>query len=126
MTAWSPPRQGASFQGLDISQYAMARPRVVSLSDGRPGQEWAVTGQGTKLGRNPSCQIIPYNPKGISREHCLIQYDPANRVFYVYDLHSSYGTFLANGARISPNQPAVLQPGQEFVLPNQARFRVEA
>lgn len=44
----------------------------------------------------------------------------------LYDLGSSYGTFLGNGLRVPQGQPAALRTGDEFYLASRGNvFRVE-
>ena len=53
---------------------------------------------------------------GVSSRHCQVHYDERDGVFVVTDLNSTYGTFLANGQRISPNTPVKLPPKSSIYL----------
>ncbi|MCS6871381.1 MAG: FHA domain-containing protein [Anaerolineae bacterium] len=53
--------------------------------------------------------------RGVSREHCMISYH--NRQFFVTDLNSANGTFV-NRKRLQPNQPCLLNDGDELMLGN--------
>lgn len=82
------------------------------------GRLYHVTNTGVRFGRNPSCQISFTTDKaiGISSDHCLLQYDQQRKIFVLYDLGSTYGTFLANGKRLKPQVPETLFSGDEFFL----------
>lgn len=76
-----------------------------------------VSAQGIYIGRDQSCCTVCFRGvPGVSARHCMLQYDANNRVFLLYDLNSSYGTFLPDGTRVLPGTPAMLKPGAEFNL----------
>ncbi|NLD28755.1 MAG: FHA domain-containing protein [Myxococcales bacterium] len=52
---------------------------------------------------------------GVSRQHAKILYEGEN--FFIVDLDSGNGTFL-NGARLSPNERNLLQPGDNITIDN--------
>ena len=66
-------------------------------------------GEETLIGRNPTTDITLLD-EGISREHALISYDPANQTHTIEDLQSTNGTKL-NGKKI---RSAVLANGDEI------------
>ncbi len=70
------------------------------------------------MGRDPKkCQIVfPKDTPGISSTHCELKAEGGALV--LIDRQSSYGTFLGNGARLDPNQPFELRPGDVFYLAN--------
>jgi len=68
------------------------------------------------IGRDPGqCGIIfPDKTPGVSALHCEVRREGAG--FTITDLGSSYGTFFAGGAKLSPNVPYPLRPGDSFYL----------
>lgn len=119
---------GSSFEHIGLTQFtrdAVTNPFIMQVSGVGMGRVYPVSGQGVKIGRNPSCNFLIHNTPGISREHCMVQFDPGRQEFLVYDLNSMYGTFLNNGAKISPGQPVFLRSGDEFSLAGTVRFRVD-
>lgn len=71
------------------------------------------------IGRNPQCQIRfrPDTP-GVSGLHCQVQAFEHTGTYGVEltDLGSTYGTYLSNGTRLTPNQTYFLQEGDTFLL----------
>ena len=62
------------------------------------------------------CNICyPIDAKGISSLHCQLR--KVGRQIELIDLGSSYGTYV-NGARLAPNTPVLLNPGDRFCLAN--------
>lgn len=63
-------------------------------------------------GNYPDIDLTPYGAidEGVSRVHALFQ--RTEDTFTVVDMNSSNGTYL-NGQRMMPNQPRVLQDGDE-------------
>ena len=91
------------------------------------GQAFPVSTHGVMLGRDPSsCDFVfPSNAKGISRNHCKLQFNPQTQMFVLYDLGSSFGTYLGSGIQVPQGQPAALRAGDEFYLATRANvFRV--
>lgn len=68
------------------------------------------------IGRdNSKCTVTyPLDAPGISGTHCELSVN-GNDV-YLKDLGSSYGTFLANGQKLEPNQPTKMGNGAIFYL----------
>lgn len=67
------------------------------------------------IGRDNSCNIrFDSSSPNLSRRHCMINYDGSN--VWITDMGSSYGTFLANGTRLTQGQKMLLQPGMGFYL----------
>ena len=68
------------------------------------------------MGRDPEkCQVVfPKNTPGISSVHCEII--PEAKTVLLIDHKSSYGTYLENGTRLTPNQPYTLKRGDSFYL----------
>lgn len=70
------------------------------------------------LGRDATwCNIVfEANTPGVSSNHCTIQYNAVNQSFVLTDNGSSYGTFLDNGKKLTPNVPVTLSAGNTFYL----------
>jgi len=68
------------------------------------------------IGRDPSaCNLVlDSGAKGVSRVHCRLRLED-NRVMLA-DAGSTYGTFLANGRKLSPEKEERLTNGQGFSL----------
>ena len=67
------------------------------------------------IGRDASCQVIfPQGTPGISKLHCRVSLQGGR--IYLTDLGSSYGTYLTNGTKLSPNVPVQLSSGERFYL----------
>lgn len=102
-------------------------PQIIGISGQFAGQAFPVSTHGVMLGRDPSsCDFVfPSNAQGISRNHCKLQFNPQTQMFVLYDLGSSYGTFLGSGVRVPQGQPAALRAGDEFYLASRGNvFRV--
>ena len=102
-------------------------PQIIGISGQFAGQAFPVSTHGVMLGRDPSsCDFVfPSNAKGISRNHCKLQFNPQTQMFVLYDLGSSFGTYLGSGIQVPQGQPAALRAGDEFYLATRANvFRV--
>ena len=102
-------------------------PQIIGISGQYAGRSIPVAPQGSMLGTDAaSCDFpIPHGTPGISRNHCKIQFNSQTQMFILYDLGSTYGTFLGNGSRVMQGQPMALRPGDEFYLASRAMvFRV--
>ncbi len=102
-------------------------PQIIGVAGQFAGKSFQISQQGILMGRDSaSCEFaFPDNAQGISRNHCRIMYNPQTQMFVLYDLGSSYGTFLATGAKVLQGQPVALRPGDEFYLASRANtFRV--
>ncbi len=68
------------------------------------------------IGRNmESCNIVyAEGTPGISSVHCRVALINGNLT--LFDLDSSYGTFLENGTKLEANRPYPLQEGESFYL----------
>lgn len=78
------------------------------------------------IGRDPArCNIVfPDKTPGVSALHCELRREGAG--LSLTDLGSSYGTFLNNGAKLSPNAPYPIKPGDTFYLGEAANsFRLD-
>lgn len=102
-------------------------PQIIGISGQFAGKAFPIAPQGIMLGRDSSSCDLAFadNTQGISRNHCKIQYNHQTQMFVVYDLGSSYGTFLSNGTKILQGQPTALRSDEEFYLASRANsFRV--
>ena len=102
-------------------------PQIIGVAGQFAGKSFQISQQGILMGRDSaSCEFaFPDNAQGISRNHCRIMFNPQTQMFVLYDLGSSYGTFLATGAKVPQGQPVALRPGDEFYLASRANtFRV--
>lgn len=99
--------------------------QVRGMSGYFQGKAFPVSGQ-LKFGRdNNSCNVVfPIDQPGISGTHCMLA--PEADGVYLTDLGSSYGTFLANGTKLTPHTPVRLHPGDAFYLAGEENlFAVE-
>lgn len=95
-----------------------AQPKLVGVAGRHAGQAFLIGPQGLLMGRDQSaCDFVfDNNTNGISRTHCKVEYNPQTGMFILYDLGSSYGTFLGNGVRVPQGQPMALRSGDQFYL----------
>ena len=89
--------------------------RVQGQSGTFAGRRFAVSGQ-VRIGRDPGGNdlVYPDGTPGISGRHCVVTLSGGQVT--LTDLGSSYGTFLAGGQRLAPNQPVPLHIGDRFYL----------
>lgn len=102
------------------ADYAVNPPPVQGLrlqgqSGAFAGRRFAINGQ-VRIGRDPAGNdlVYPNGAPGISGRHCLLTLSGGQVM--LTDLGSSYGTFLAGGQRLAPNQPVTLRIGDRFWL----------
>lgn len=95
-----------------------AQPKLVGVAGRYAGQAFLIGPQGLLMGRDQrACDFVfDSNTNGISRTHCKVEYNPQTGMFILYDLGSSYGTFLGNGVRVPQGQPMALRSGDQFYL----------
>lgn len=75
------------------------------------------------IGRSRDCKIsFTESTPGISGKHCSISYDEASASFILKDLKSTYGTFLQEGTKLTPNTPYRLRSGDRFYLGDKANM----
>jgi S1-C subfamily serine protease len=96
-------------------QQASGRSQLLCTKGHFAGTTFPINGV-VPIGRDPQrCQVIyPAETKGISSLHCELSLQPGGVT--LTDKGSSYGTFLANGRKLGPNESAVLNPGDSFYL----------
>lgn len=95
-----------------------AQPKLLGVAGRYAGQAYLIGPQGLMMGRDQSaCDFVfDASANGISRTHCKIQYNPQTGMFILYDLGSTYGTYLGNGVRVPQGQPMALGSGDQFYL----------
>ena len=67
------------------------------------------------LGRNPEIATFVFNSEGVSRRHCIIQYNPNDRRFRVTDLSSS-GTIINNVKKMERGNVEYLSAGDTLKI----------
>jgi pSer/pThr/pTyr-binding forkhead associated (FHA) protein len=68
--------------------------------------------------------VYPPNTPGVSSVHCEVKYE--NGMFVLIDKNSSNGTFLADGTRLTPNQPYPIARKNGFYLASRENmFEIE-
>lgn len=94
-----------------------ANPGVRSMSAQHSGLRVPVAGS-LMIGRDPAqCGIVfREGTPGVSNRHCTVGWDAATGEFLLTDLNSSYGTYLMNGQRLTPNTPCRLHSGDSFYV----------
>jgi len=89
--------------------------RIQGQSGAFAGRRFAIGGQ-VRIGRDPGGNdlVYPDGTPGISGRHCVVALSGGQVT--LTDLGSSYGTFLAGGQKLAPNQPVTLRVGDRFYL----------
>lgn len=79
------------------------------------GKTFTISGRSV-IGRNPDkCNVFyPADERGVSGVHCEIISNGA--MLTLNDLGSSYGTYLENGQKLTPNTPVSLRNGDKFYV----------
>lgn len=105
-------------QATPVRANPVAQPKLIGVAGRYAGQAYLIGPQGLMMGRDQSaCDFVfDVSSSGISRTHCKVQYNPQTGMFVLYDLGSSYGTYLGNGMRVPQGQPMALSPGEQFYL----------
>lgn len=101
-----------------VKKHKKAKPVLYCVSGEFMGQRFYLDDNGVTIGRDPMvCQIVmPSDSPGISRAHCTVRYEKSQQGFYVTDLSSANGTYLANGTKLQPKVPTVLLNGARFYI----------
>lgn len=112
--------QGASGTAGKGTEKAVIR----SMSAQHNGKTFPVGKAPVTIGRNSAgCEIVyKEGTPGVSGKHCTVCYDSGNGQFTVTDLGSSYGTFLSNGMKLTPNTPVNLKSGDSFYVGDKANI----
>lgn len=89
--------------------------RIQGQSGAFAGRRFSLNGS-VRIGRDPNANdlVYPGGTPGISGRHCVVTLSGGQVT--LTDLGSSYGTFLAGGRKLTPNQPVTLQVGDTFSL----------
>lgn len=97
---------------------------LTGLSGPFAGRRYAVS-KTIRIGRGSANDLVfPEGTPGISSNHCALVLQGS--VLYLADLGSSYGTFLANGAKLVPQAKQPLNRGDVFYLAGKnISFRIE-
>ena len=106
---------------------AVKKPAVRSLSEQHHGAVYSVKDR-ILIGRDHAACMVVFREgtPGVSGRHCSLSYHAAANDFVLTDLESTYGTFLSDGQRLSPNTPYYLKAGDSFYLGEKANIlRVE-
>lgn len=93
-------------------------PVIHSMSKQNLGLTSAVTAQPIIIGRDSNvCRLVfKDDTPGVSSKHCQIYFDENSKSFILTDLKSTYGTYLSNGQKLTPNIPYSLRPKDSFYL----------
>ena len=69
------------------------------------------------IGRSSSCAIVfAKDTPGVSGVHCSVSFEPSTGDFILTDLKSTYGTYLINGHKLTPNSGYRLRSGDSFYV----------
>lgn len=112
--------QGASGTAGKGSKKAVIR----SMSAQHNGRTFPVGKAPVTIGRSSAgCEIVyKEGTPGVSGRHCTVCYNSENGQFTITDLGSSYGTFLSNGMKLTPNTPVNLRSGDSFYVGDKANI----
>lgn len=107
-----------------VSASSQHKPTIICISGQFAGRAININQQGIVFGRDHNlCDFaFPETTQGISRIHCKVLFNPQTQMFILYDMGSSYGTFLENGNRILQDQPIALRSGEGFYLASNLNF----
>ena len=105
-------------EGAAEEQKSGGTPVLRSMASQHSGMVVQLHHQPVQIGRDPAtCRLVYQDgTPGVSAKHCQVYFDEREGMFQVTDLNSTYGTFLANGQRISPNTPVKLPPKSSIYL----------
>ncbi len=105
--------------GQALGQLALAKVEIEVARKDLVGESVELYSNRTSFGRDPrQCDIQLYDEdekSSVSGLHCTIQYDAAQRKFFLTDDNSSNGTFI-NGERLKPNLPRQLTDNTTITL----------
>ncbi len=96
-------------------------PKLIGKAGAYSGSTYQLSTSTMQIGRDSGCDISLTTDANVSRQHATITSTGAT--FSIMDNGSSNGTFV-NGARLLPNDPKCLAPGDEIHIGN-TRFRFE-
>ena len=79
------------------------------------GRVYTIYMSGLMMGRGVECAIrFDADAPGISRHHCALTW--VGGKLFLTDLGSTYGTFLADGRRLTIQNPVLVSTGTRFYL----------
>lgn len=110
------PKPAPQEPAVSVSGPAPAQElRIQGQSGAFAGRRFAINGQ-VRIGRDPNGNdlVYPDGIPGISGRHCVVTLSGGQVM--LTDLGSRYGTFLAGGQKLTPNQPVPLRIGDTFYL----------
>lgn len=95
---------------------------IRSQSPQHAGRVFIITDKPTVIGRNTTDCAIAYEmgTPGVSGKHCTISYDGLLEQFTLTDIGSTFGTYLGNGTKLTPNVPVKLRSGESFYVGDKA------
>ncbi|MDO4324421.1 MAG: trypsin-like peptidase domain-containing protein [bacterium] len=128
VTAASKKAEKKSVRHSETAAAPKQMPFVRSLSIQHNGMRFPVGAQQMLIGRDHSVCRLTYRDgtPGVSAKHCSLQWDEAAGEFLLTDLHSSYGTYLINGQKLTPGISYHLRSGDSFYLGDRSNeLRVE-
>ena len=111
-----------SGNSLAVAQQSTGKPILKGVTGIYAGKTFVLDGKSIIMGRNPGrCNLIyDANTEGISGKHCSVTFNKDSGKFLLTDLGSSYGTFLDNGRKLTPNVTEQLSSGEMFYIYNQS------
>ena len=112
----------------DLLPNANRRPMIRSMAVQHNGGRISIGTRQIIIGRDTAACKIVYQDRtpGVSERHCSIVWDAQTGDFLLTDLKSTYGTYLANGQKLTPGVPYRLREGDSFYLGEPANtLRVE-
>ena len=109
--AVSPNNAGGAFVGAKT-------PVMRGVSGKYAGARFEFKNERINIGRDAARCNLVYDSTvaGISAYHCSVYYDKQAQHFVLEDAGSTYGTFIGQGQKITPNVPTNLHAGDSFYL----------
>ena len=94
---------------------ASGKKYLLGISGPMEGKKYSIEDRAV-IGRDSArCNVVfPTNQPGVSGTHCEVV--RTGNVLSLKDLGSTYGTFLRDGTKITPNVPVVLKSGDQFIV----------
>ena len=91
---------------------------IIGVKGPLAGRVYKIGPNGVAIGRDSvSCQIVvPSSQKYVSRVHCFVSYNTISGMYILSDRKSTHGTYLANGSKVTYNQPVALSSGDTFYI----------
>ena len=105
-------------QTPDLPEKPAAIPMLRSLEPQHNGLTIQLGETPLLLGRDRnSCRFcFEEETPGVSARHCTVAWDGEKQVFLLTDMRSTYGTYLANGQRLTAGVAYRLYPNETFYL----------